>query len=134
MAAPHKMIDEYDCGCDACYRHRTDNIVYGKLHRTVNSPHNPWVGNYNRPGRRTVIYWRLSSGPKKLLCVEPDDLMFVVPVCVGEFVRGRDRSNETPSWLWDQRLAWAYTSLSIVCLSPFGIVGMLPGDLVLVDD
>jgi len=134
MAVPHKMIDEYDCGCGACYRHRTNNVVYGKLHRTVKSPHTTLVGYPNQPGRRIVSYWQLSNGPKKLLYVEPDDLMFVVSMCVGEFVRGRDRSVETPHWVWDQSLAWAYTSLPIVCLSPFGVIGMLPGDLVLVDD
>lgn len=133
MAAPHKMIDEYDCGCGACYRYRTDNIVYGKLHRTVKSPHNPWVGYLNRPGRRTVIYWRLSSGVKKLLYVEHDDSMFVVPMCVGEYVRDSDKSVATHYWAWDQSLAWEHTSLPIVCLSPYGVVGMLPGDLVFVD-
>lgn len=134
MAAPHKMIDEYDCGCGACYRYRTNNVVYGKLHRTVKSPSTQYKSYLSRAGRRTVSYWRLSNGPKKLLYVEPDDLMFVVPMCVGEFVRGRDRSSETPYWFWDQPLAWAYASLPIVCLSPFGVIGMLSGDLVLVDD
>lgn len=130
MTAPHKMIDGYDCGCDACYRHRTNNVVYGELHRTVKSPSTQLKSHLGQPGRRTVTYWCLSHGPKKLLFVEHDDSMFVIPVCTGEFVRHADRSIETPYWAWDRSLAWAYAYLPVVCLSPVGVVGMLPGDLV----